>query len=879
MKFNSLNSLLILGFGTSLCFAGVSVEKKIYLAQRINPHPPVIDGKLDDACWEKTSWEGGFTQREPYEGEKPSQDTTFNILFDNENLYVAISAYDTEPERIERRVTRRDVQEGDRVSIGIDSYFDGRTAFVFNISAAGVKSDYLITDDGQNEDNGWDPIWDAKVHIDDRRWTAEMQIPFTQLRFGNGGERIWGFQVRRWLHRKEELSQWQFIPKDSPGSVHLYGQLHGINDIEPHRQIELLPYVVAQTERYKGEEGNPFSTGRDHDAEVGLDGKLAVTSDLTLDFTVNPDFGQVEADPSEVNLTTQETFFVEKRPFFIEGRNILNFQVMGGDGDFSQDNLFYSRRIGRPPQHDPDTDDGEYALVPHNTSILGAFKLTGKTRSGISIGVLESLTAAEYAEVDSGGERRHEMVEPRTNYFLGRLQKDWDQGNTILGGMLTATNRNLEDPNLDFLHRSAYSGGLDFHQAWKDKTYYFSAKALFSNVRGDTEAIQETQESSVRYFQRPDATHVSVDPALTSLSGHGGTIDVGKGGDGHIRFSTGLTWRSPGLELNDIGFLRSADKILQWSWVGYQVWKPFSVFRRFNINFNQWKGWDFSGENIFDGGNVNLSAQFKNYWGFGTGINRQGESLSTSMLRGGPALRWPGGWGNWFNVNTDNRKKLRFSIGGWNYWDDEGSFRNKEIWFGGTYRPLNALAISVHPNIGVERRELQYVDTVDFDTEQRYILAHIDRKTVGITIRLNYSITPNLSIQYYGQPFISAGNYTRFKYVTQPRTDRFDDRFLTYTESQISHDPDEELYSVDETGNGEVDYTFDDPNFNFRQFRSNLVVRWEYSPGSTLYVVWSQERTGNGETGNFSFGDDVHGLFDVAPHNVLLVKFSRWFSF
>jgi hypothetical protein len=249
------------------------------------------------------------------------------------------------------------------------------------------------------------------------------------------------------------------------------------------------------------------------------------------------------------------------------------------------------------------------------------------------------------------------------------------------------------------------------------------------------------------------------------------------------------------------------------------------------------------------------------------------------MLRGGPSFRWPGGWGNWFHIHTDNRKKLRFSVGGWNYWDDEGSFRNKEIWFGGTYRPSNALAISILPNIGVERRELQYVDTVDFDTEQRYILAHIDRKTVGITIRLNYSITPELSIQYYGQPFVSAGSYTSYKHVTEPRADQFDNRFRTYSETEISYDPEENAYNVDETGNGVTDYTFDNPDFNFRQFRSNLVLRWEYSPGSTLYVVWSQERTVDGETGEFDFGQDVDDLFNVPAHNVFLVKFSRWFSF
>ena len=879
-KFIFLNWFLFLSLFAPLLQAGTVVEKKTYSAGAVNPHPPVIDGRVDDKCWEKAAWEKDFTQREPYEGDTPSQQTAFKILFDEKNLYVAIRAYDTEPGLIERRVTRRDNKEGDHLSINIDSYFDHRTAFVFNISAAGVKSDSLISEDGDNEDSGWDPIWQAKVATGEDHWTAEMQIPFSQLRFGNGGEELtWGVQVWRWLHRKQELSGWQFIPKDAPGSVHLYGELHGIRGVMPRRQVELLPYAVASTERFEREEDNPFATGRDHGAAVGLDGKVPLTSDLTMNFTVNPDFGQVEADPSVVNLTTQETYFVEKRPFFIEGRNIIDFKLMGGDGDFSQDNLFYSRRIGRPPQHSPDTEDEEYSRSPENTSIIGAIKLTGKTRNGLSIGVLESFTAREAAEMDFHGDHRDLAVEPFTSYFVGRLQKDWSRGDTILGGMFTATNRNIEDPQLDFLHRGAYTGGFDFNRAWKDKTYNFSVKSVFSTVRGSAEALLETQESSVRYFQRPDAEHVEVDPTRTSLFGHGGTIDFGKGGDGHFRYSAGATWRSPGLELNDVGFLRNADRIMQWSWLGYRIWKPFSIFRRINVNANQWKGWDFSGQNIFDGGNINGSAQFTNYWRIGTGINRQGESLSSNMLRGGPSFRLPGGWSNWFNVNTDSRKKLEFELGGWNYWGDVSASRIKELWFGGTYRASDALEITIHPTIGTEKRELQYVETAEFGEQDRYVLAHIDRKTVGITIRLNYSITPNLSIQYYGQPFVSAGDYTSFKRVTAPRADAFADRYHTYSEEQISYDPADEVYNVDETGDGGVDYSFDNPDFNFRQFRSNLVLRWEYSPGSTLYVVWSQDRTGDGETGEFEFRRNMNDLFDIAAHNVFLVKFSRWFSF
>ncbi len=857
---------------------GLTAEKKIYTAGKINPHPPSIDGKLDDPIWKKVEWEGDFTQREPYEGKEPSQKTAFKILYDDKNLYVGIRAYDTEPGKIVERLSRRDNLDGDWVDINIDSYHDLRTAFSFQVNASGVKGDEAITEDGDNRDSTWDPVWYVKTSIDEKGWVAEMKIPFSQLRFAKTENHVWGLQCTRRLFRKQERSLWQFIPKDSPGWVHRFGELHGIQSIKSGRRIEITPYVVGNIQRFAGEDGNPFATGKSRRMAGGVDGKIAVTSDLTLDFTVNPDFGQVEADPSEVNLTAFETYFQEKRPFFIEGRNILNFQIMGGDGGFSRDNLFYSRRIGCTPNHEPDTNENEYLNFPANTTILGAFKLTGKTRKGLSIGILESLTAKENAQIDFLGERRSETVEPMTNYFMFRLQKDYKQGDTIIGGMLTATNRSINDSHLNFLHKAAYTGGFDFYHTWKDKTYYLNLKTVFSHVRGDKEAILNTQESSQRYFQRPDATHISVDPERTSLTGHGGTISFGKGGKGHLRFSSGVTWRSPGLELNDMGYLRTADRIMQWVWAAYSIWKPFAIFKTFNLNANQWKGWDFSGENIFNGGNFGIYGQFKNFWDYSVGVNRQGASIATSALRGGPALRCPGGWNEWISLSTDSRKVFRFNVGTGIYGGDDNSKRGQSIWFGVTYRPGSNLSISASPNIDYYKSVLQYVDTIEVGPGERYIFASIDQKTVGITIRLNYSITPDLSIQFYGQPFISAGKYTSFKHITEPRAALFADRYHLYANNEIRYDSDEEFFYIDEDLDGNADYSFETPNFNFLQFRSNLVVRWEYSPGSTVYLVWSQGRTADDSTGDFSFGNHMRDLFHIHPHNVFLVKFTYRFN-
>ncbi len=868
-----LSILFVLLFAVS-----AQAEKRIYTAKSINPEPPVIDGRLDDPVWQEAEYQGDFIQREPYEGKEASQRTAFKILYDEKNIYVAIRVYDSEPEKIVRRMARRDILDGDWVRVEIDSYFDHRSAFSFGVNAAGVKCDEFVSGDGENSDSNWDPIWHVETGIDGESWTAEMRIPLSQLRFGKKENSIWGLQVTRHLFRKRENSHWQFIPKDAAGWVHAFGELHGLEDIKSARQVELYPYAVGRVERFAAEPGNPFATGKASRLMSGLDGKFGVSSDLTLDFTINPDFGQVEADPSVVNLTAFETYYVEKRPFFIEGRNILSFRIMLGDGDFSSDTLFYSRRIGRQPGHFPQTGEDEYADMPQNTSIIGAFKLTGKTKNGLSIGLIEGITAEEKATISFQGQSREEAVEPLTNYFGLRLQKDYREGDTLVGAMVTATNRNIQTTELEFLHDSAYSGGVDFYHRWKERTYFVQANAVFSLVQGSPGALLRTQMSPLRYYQRPDASHVFLDPLRTSLFGHGGSLILGKMGSGHFQFSGGVTWRSPGLELNDMGYLRSADKIMEFVWAGYRIWQPFSIFRRLNIGFNQWKGWDFSGTNIFDGGNVYFNAQLKNYWTFSVGFNRNGESLSTSVLRGGPSMRWDGRWNIWNFLETDSRKKLRFHLS-WNMSSSDRSdsfFKNYS--FGLISNPTSALSLSIQPSYSLNRQELQYVCQRSRDEENRYVFASIEQKTFAASLRLNLSLTPDLSIQFYGQPFISAGSYSDFKHIHNPRAEEYRDRFLLYPEQVLSYDPVEEKYAVDENKDGSVDYHFGNPNFSFLQFRSNLVIRWEYKPGSTVYLVWSQGRTDILPNGDFSFGNDMENLFALPPHNVFLIKFSYGFT-
>jgi hypothetical protein len=872
-----LLACFILAFSMFAADITAKKEKRIYFTKRIN-RPPVLDGRLTDAVWETVEWSGDFIQRQPYEGQKPSQETAFKILYDDKNLYVAIRAFDKEPEKVEKRLSRRDYFAGDWVEINIDSYFDHRTAFSFTVNAAGVKGDEAISNNGDTWDSDWNPIWYVKTKNDQQGWTAEMKIPFSQLRYGKKEKQIWGLQFNRRLFRKDERSSWQYITQDAPGWVHLFGELHGIEDIKSQRPMELYPYVVGKHQRFEKEEGNPFATGVSSQLSGGLDGKIGVTSDLTLDFTINPDFGQVEADPSEVNLTAFETYFVEKRPFFIEGKSILNFQITSGDGSFSNDNLFYSRRVGRPPQYGPNTVNNEYIDIPESTRILGAFKLTGKTKKGLSVAALESLTAKENATFDYLGQRHEQTVEPLTNYFALRLQQDLRNGDTRIGGMFTAVNRKIDEPTLDFLHRAAYTGGLDFFHTWKEKTYYVMLNTVFSHVRGSKEALLETQQSSRRYYQRPDADYVEVDPDRTSLSGHGGTFAVGKDGKGHFRYSGGVTWRSPGLELNDMGYLYRADRTMQWIWVGYRIWKPNTVFRRLSMNFNQYQGWDFGGNQLFNGGNINGYTQFKNYWELGFGIEGELAAITNSELRGGPALKVPGGWSNWFEINSDSRKKIIFSLVGSHYWGNHQSVRQKEYQFGMTFHPTNALSIKLVPSIAWNKHQLQYVDTIEFQTEPRYLYAFIDQKTVSVTIRLDLSLTPELTLQFYGQPFLSAGKYSQFKRISNPRAERYSDRFHIYGDNEISYEAGDNVLHFDENADGNIDYSMHHPNFNFLQFRSNLVLRWEYKPGSILYLVWSQGRTGEDISGEFSFGRGMRDLFRVTPHDVFLIKFTHRFN-
>ena len=857
-----------------------TIERRTYGTLRVKGDTPVIDGVINEPVWETVEWSGSFVQRDPEDGAEPTQQSRFKVVYDDEALYFAFHLED-DPELVSPILARQDTFPGDWVEVNIDSYGDKRTAFSFTLSLSGTRGDELISNDGSNWDTSWNPVWTGKAKATETGWTAEARIPLSQLRFSAANEQTWGLQVQRRLFRLEERSTWQHIPKDSSGWVSQFGELRGLENLQPKRRIELLPYGVARAEGYEAEEGNPFRSGSDTELEIGLDGKVGLSNNVTLDFTFNPDFGQVEADPSEVNLTAFETFFRERRPFFIEGKQIFDLRLAPAitGGSFTRDTLFYSRRIGVGSGYTPDLPGDSFFDGPLEARILGAAKVSGKTASGLSIGILDSVTAEETGDTYINGERGEVTVSPLSNYFVGRLQQDLREGDTLIGGMVTAVNRKIEDEHLEFLREEAYAGGVDFTTYFKQRDYRFDVNMLGSMIRGSTEAISDAQTSSARYYQRPDNESATFDPTRTSLSGHSGSARLRRTSNHKLMFETGVAYRSPGFEINDLGFMRSADQINQFTWAGYSQRNPFGIFDRGQVNANQWLDWDYAGNFLGDRYNVNTNGQFRNKFQAWTGLTRTNEFTSNTALRGGPSSVWPGNWA--FNVGggTDQRKSIYGFAGTYVRKGDHDSGTFREIWADLIIRPTKAIRFSISPSYFTDTPEMQYVTTEAFDDDERYLFGSLDQETFSLTLRIDYSITPDLTIQFYGQPFVSVGRYGTFKRITDPKAQLYRDRFSTFTESQISYDADTSTYSVDENGDGVVDYSFGDPDFDLRDLNTNLVVRWEYLPGSTIYFVWSQSRFSSDRIGrNLEIRDDINTLFNAHAENVVLIKFGKWIN-
>jgi hypothetical protein len=831
-------------------------QKKIYYATRTTLKPK-IDGHLDDECWKLAgTWEGGFIQQQPNQARPPSQQTQFKLLYDDTYLYIAIICHDDEPEKIRAILGRRDENMGDMAGVALDTYFDKQTAFEFNVTAAGQKVDLMHLGE-YGWDFNWDAVWDGKATVGDSAWYVEMRIPFSQLRYANKREHVWGMHIWRWIDRLKEEDQWKLIPVDAPAMVYIFGELHGIGNIPYKRNFEVMPYAKS---RYVSESADPFTAG------FGLDGKIGVTSDFTLDYTVNPDFGQVEADPSVLNLTSYEVFYNEKRPFFLEGNSILEFGA-------ANDLLFYSRRIGTDPSYMPIVPAGETLSMPGQTSIINALKLTGKNRSGLSLGIINSMTAREDATLTFNGQKRKETVEPFTNYFIGRIKQDFNNGNTVLGGMATSTIRNIKDDHLEYLPENSLVGGFDFQHNWLNRKYFVDVKSFFSRVSGSTDAIAALQRNSRHLYQRADAEHLHFDDELTTLQGWGGEVRGGKR-SGKFRLTGSLDWRSPGVELNDVGYLWQADYINQKMNMLYWINKPRGILNSYFINLEQRHNRSYGGEKLGDEISSRIRLQLRNLWRVDLVGGRVFYQVDTRQLRGGPSLRVDGSSSGRIFIQSNSSKNLFFGGGPHFNWNDDGISHSERYNFYVQWLISNRFSLSSNSNFSVLTDNNQYVMQTVIDGKREYIVGKIDRNTIYTTLRAEFFVTPELSFQYYGSPYASIGKYDNFRKVAISKSPDLSQRFSPL----IIQPNDGENLLLTENRDLIRNLSVNSPDFNFQEFRSNFVARWEYKTGSTMYFVWTNNRSRYDNQYEPSILKSLKGINKVKAENAFMFKISFWFS-
>lgn len=842
-----------------------------------------IDGILNESIWQTEGY-SEFRQSDPIDGAAPTEKTVVWVAYDNTSLYVAAYCYDSRPDLIDGKLCRRDVViESDWFSLHIDPYLDRMSGFAFAVNPAGSFHEGVLYND-EYFDITWDCVWDRAVKITDTGWNLEMEIPFHQLRFQPKYDYTWGVDFLRIIHRKHEYLWSTWIPKEESGFVSKFDDLTGIKDIVPGRLFEVIPYLVTQSQFSPREEGNPFKKGSEYLLNLGSDIKVGLKSNLTLDLTVNPDFGQVELDPAVVNLTAFETFYEEKRPFFIEGATIFNFGQGGAKAFYSfgwpVSDFFYSRRIGQAPLRNISGDG--YVKYPDRTTILGAAKITGKIGKGLNIVVLNALTSREYVEIDNEGSISKEEVEPLSNYSILRIQKEFKDARQGLGIIATSVTRDVKTLNLkESLNRNAYTFGVD---GWtfldKNKVWVLTGWFAGTKITGTKENILKTQKSSLHYFQRPDAGYLQLNENSTNLDGWGTRFTLNKQ-QGNVFFNAAVGVLSPGFNISNVGFQRGSSDIISWHlYTGYQWFHPDKVFRNKEVLFVAERRYDFDGTEHGEGYGLHLNCRFLNYWEQETALIYSGRFQDKIFTRGGPrALSLP------FRmilttIYSDRRKPLILSLFGHitNY--ETGSrFRNIDLSL--RWKPKSNIEFSFGPNYLVNRCVAQYVTTVNDPLMtatygKRYIYGEIDQKTISSTIRLDWTFTPNLTLQAYLQPFISNGKYYNFKEFIKPGGWEFN----TYGESNSTINYENNKYTVAPDGQGSAEsFSFDNPDFNLKSLRATVVLRWEYLPGSTLYVVWTQNRADYSNPGDFNFSRDFSDLFSAKGTNIFLIKMAHRMKF
>jgi hypothetical protein len=810
-----------------------------------------VDGRLDEAAWSAAEMVGDFTQVDPEEGQPVSEQTEARVLFDDEAIYIGVRLYDREP--VSSRLGRRDMGllDSDWLGVVIDSYHDHRTAFSFDVNPHGVQRDAVksMGAGGQEQDDlSWDPVWEAKTTTDETGWTAEYRIPFSQLRFSEAENPTWGIQLERVIGRRREYSVLSFTPKSEQGGIPTYGHLVGLENVKPGQRLEVLPYAVTRAE-YVDPGSNPYRTDSEYFRSGGVDLLYRVTSDFALNATINPDFGQVEVDPAVINLTVYETFFQEKRPFFIEGSEIFDFGRNTSGG-----RLFYSRRIGRRPQVGPPTSDSD---IPEVTTILGAGKVTGKTTSGWSVGIMEAVTAEESARYkDPDGLDMSTIAEPLTNYFVGRIRKDSRGGRSSVGGMLTATNRDLSTDVLQAtLRESGYAGGIDFRHEWANRSWALRGSFVGSRVGGDPRSIAAVQQYGNHFFQRPDATHLEVDTDATSMSGYSVGLGIAKQAGAHWRGDLAVAATSPTFEVNDLGFQTRTDRRDVAANLTYLENRPGTFFRSYSATGIVRYEHNYDNQRILSIWGLFANFRHLNFWGGTFNFQYHGTALDDRSTRGGPLMERPSLWNAGGELNSDPRKRWTFSLGAGGGEDDYGGW-NFGLGGGVGLKTSSRWNLTLSPNVNRSYTVAQYVTTVPDEAATHtygahYLFAPLHQTTVSLETRLDFTFTPTLSFQLYAQPFISSGDYDEVTELAAPESYEF---------------------------NG---WTGDFPNldFNYRSLRGTAVLRWEWRPGSTLYLAWQQARSDYASgVGDFDFSRDRRALFGAPADNVFVLKMNYWIS-
>lgn len=826
-----------------------------------------VDGHLDEPAWAGASWRRDFLQKEPVEGGDPSARTEVAFLYDDQALYVGARMYSADPRRIPTAVTRRDqFSNAEHLVIALDTYHDRRTAYSFIISSGGVRSDYYHPSDSEgSRDYTWDPVWQARATVDSSGWIAEARIPFSQLRFSAAGAQTWGVQINRWMPHADEDVYWIVIPKSETGWSSRFGLLTGIEGVRPTRRLEIQPYVAGNGTFEDVASADPFKDGSDFEARAGADFKMGLGPNFTLDATVNPDFGQVEADPAEVNLSAFETFFSERRPFFTEGAQLLR-----GGGQ----NFFYSRRIGQSPRGPA---DGDFVDRPRNATILGAAKVSGRLRGGTSIGLLTAFTGREHARTYDAATGRFgkTAIEPFTAYGVSRVQQEFGPDASVAGVSLTMVQRDLGDSALKaLLPGSAISGGADANLRFKGGAYEVRGSLGFSHLRGDQAAMLRVQQHPAHFFQRPDATEFSLDSTRRSLTGAAGSLSASKNAGRHWLWSTGASFESPTFEINDIGRLGSANDIEAYAQLRYRETTPGRLLHSHSSNLYVGRGWNFGGVHTYTSASLGNSFMFKNFWHLFLGGFVETRAQSDDLTRGGPLMGRPGGWGGDIELNGNEGKPVNWnvSIG---YFNDEADGWSRDLGVYLSARPAPAWRISVSPEWERRVSSRQFVTTVSGGSAAtygtRYVFGYVNRNTLSASVRVNYAFSPDLSLELWGEPFAASGRYTRFGELPAARSHSL--RRYGTDGTTITRLPDGSRDVTD----GTQTFNLADRDFNVLSFRSNLVLRWEWRPGSTLFVVWQQDRSGDA-TGRTARVGSLFDSFSADGAQFLAVKMTYWFA-